>query len=163
MATAVPDAEEYEHDSVFRSAEREPFPEGSVPLHQLCGNCTRFFDNWDALDRFAESGSRHVPHEMRKEYNLCTDAHMLQSRETCHFCMMVFSELSTSYKRQNKSLEDRQENNITLKRIASSRARHDKDYGTIVIKHRSSEFRFRLKKYNSRSYPKTARHCLTFQ
>jgi hypothetical protein len=93
MSTA-PDAPERSDALAFRPSRREPCPEGSVPLHQLCDNCTRFFETWELMDWFANASPRNSPpRELHKKYDLCTLKH-LNSEENCHFCMMISISLS---------------------------------------------------------------------
>jgi hypothetical protein len=83
-------------DSIaIRVPERQPCPEGFVPLQQLCDNCSRFFASWVYLDWYQESRPglyATVPTALRRgQYTLCIIAHVLQSQDDCHFCKMVVS------------------------------------------------------------------------
>jgi hypothetical protein len=79
----------------IRAAERQPCPEGSVPLHQLCDNCFRFFESWKYLDWFQKTrqswGGDIIPSALSGDHVLCTVARLLQTQEDCHFCKMVVS------------------------------------------------------------------------
>jgi hypothetical protein len=76
---------------------REPCPEGSVPLHELCDNCKRFSANWELLHLFTDSKSMTAHSEsVKNEYTLCMIEELVRSRATCHLCTMVLYQLITS-------------------------------------------------------------------
>lgn len=94
MATDTTGANEDGTVLALRSIESETCPEGSVPLHRLCDNCEKFFDNWEVLD-WIESGQQ--PEDVSllnaKLYQFCTVAQLLDSQGRCHCCMLLLAYL----------------------------------------------------------------------
>lgn len=74
--------------------EEEPCPEDLVPLHQLCNRCRRFFDNWTEMHACFEGPpivetNLDIKSEILK---LCTVAELMESRDACHSCEMLFEQ-----------------------------------------------------------------------
>jgi hypothetical protein len=66
-------------------------PSSSVPLHQLCTNCSRFCKEWDVLNWIQQAG----PATTRTS-RLCTVAHLVANRGVCHFCNFLLASLQRS-------------------------------------------------------------------
>lgn len=96
MKVTTPEANN--NDASTDSAPKmQPIPEGHVPLHQLCDQCTGFFDNWELLDAYdawqapadADIVSYDPFHQDIKTIVFRNTAQLLRSHETCHFCIMM--------------------------------------------------------------------------
>jgi hypothetical protein len=81
------------HTPASLPPEPDPCPEGFVPVHQLCENCTQFFNNWEYLEWFLTKDVDEWTMQSDKWYNLCTVGHLLRSRKSCHFCIMLHGSL----------------------------------------------------------------------
>lgn len=94
MATDATGANEHRTALAVQSIESETCAEGSAPLHRLCDNCQKFFDNWEVLD-WIESGlqSENVSMLNAKLCHFCTVAQLLDSQGRCHCCMLLLAYL----------------------------------------------------------------------
>jgi hypothetical protein len=95
------------HDGTLAIEERPPVesggelcPKGSVPLHQLCNRCQRFFDVFtDESTWFEDSPKEGDEIKDWRMLESCTLADLINDQKSCHFCAIVYSIL-----RNNDSL-----------------------------------------------------------
>lgn len=69
-------------------------PEGSVPLHRLCERCREFFDTWEPLDWLQNRELREIDEFTDFEKSFATVAQLSQSQGSCHFCMILLSQIT---------------------------------------------------------------------
>ncbi|KAH6876261.1 heterokaryon incompatibility protein-domain-containing protein [Alternaria rosae] len=68
-------------------------PEGSVPLHRLCDRCRQMFDTWDKTCEWFGGTMGLEPSRGYERYELCTLTEMMNSRQSCHLCEMLYSQI----------------------------------------------------------------------
>lgn len=81
-ATKASSGEGQAEDTVRSTdAEEATCPEGSVPLHQLCENCSRFARTYD-FTKWGDSTSHDY-------YTFCTVSQLYETIEFCHLCRLI--------------------------------------------------------------------------
>lgn len=71
-----------------------PSPGGSVPLHELCKNCSQFCGSWEVLDGLQRPDR--VSLSRRSDYRLCTVEHLITSQNACHLCKFLLASVQRS-------------------------------------------------------------------
>ncbi|KAJ5024296.1 heterokaryon incompatibility protein-domain-containing protein [Bipolaris maydis] len=73
----------------------QPISNTSVPLHDLCERCSKFFREWRALTWLQEhrGGAQGAPPPSWPILRFCTIAQLVQSAQRCHFCKKLVSHL----------------------------------------------------------------------
>jgi len=69
-------------------------PEGSVPLHRLCGRCRQMFHTWEKSYAWFGRTKELEPSRGYKDYEFCTFAELMESRDCCHLCEMLYSQIN---------------------------------------------------------------------
>jgi hypothetical protein len=129
----------------------QPIPQGSVPLHDLCERCSKFFREWRALTWLQEH-RQGVPSSSWPIIRFCTIAQSNQSAQRCHFCKKLVSHLQNRAEVGLPRPADREEVYIHLRPTqglieflipqAGKKAFHnEEDFNKIAI--------FRIKTYDS--------------
>jgi hypothetical protein len=75
---------------------RSTQPVTTVPLHRLCANCHRFFQQWTILDQLQQKSA--VMHLTAPNYHLCQIAHLVAYEASCHCCHLLWASLQSSPK-----------------------------------------------------------------
>lgn len=72
-----------------------PISNTSVPLHDLCERCSKFFSEWRALTWLQEhkGGAQDASSPSWPILRFCTIAQSVQSAQHCHFCKKLVSHL----------------------------------------------------------------------
>jgi len=80
-------------DPTRTDSQDDSIPEGSVPLHRLCDRCRQMFDKWVELYKWFGATEGLEPSCGYKTYDLCTLTELMESRNLCHLCEMLYSQI----------------------------------------------------------------------
>ena len=80
-------------DPTRTDSQDDSIPEGSVPLHRLCDRCRQMFDTWDKTCQWFGATEGLEPSRGYERYELCTLTDMMKSRQSCHLCEMLYSQI----------------------------------------------------------------------
>ncbi|KAF1831932.1 HET-domain-containing protein [Decorospora gaudefroyi] len=77
---------------LFPSSKKKPTtsPTPAIPLHTLCPSCASLSHTWPVLTAAAQ---RNSPPNQWPTHLLCTVAHLVQARPTCHLCAFILASL----------------------------------------------------------------------